>query len=369
MRVLHIINGEYYSGAERVQDLLAIRLKKHGYQVDFVCVKPKDFPRRRIANNSRIYFVKMSSRLDILAVIRLISILTRNNYQLIHTHTPRSALIGRLAAFVMRIPMVHHVHSPTAQCTESWSRNILNTTSEKLSLFGIKRLIPVSNSLKQYLIERGHNTQQIQVVPNGVPTQSEPTPKDRPDNTEWILGCVALFRPRKGLEVLLDAIAKLKAQGIKVKLHAVGEFETIKYKDYIKQYAARLRVENDIVWTGFCEDVNAELSKMDIFVLPSLFGEGMPMVLLEAMAIGVPVIATNVEGIPEVIENNLNGILLTPGNAKALATSIGDLIRGRTDWHLIRKAAYLHQVKYYSDLTMAAGVAQVYNQILSGSSP
>ena len=74
-----------------------------------------------------------------------------------------------------------------------------------------------------------------------------------------------------------------------------------------------------ITWTGFTRDVLDELRQMDLFVLPSLFGEGLPMVVLEAMAAGVPVVATRVAGIPEAIRPGQDGVLVEPGDAEDLA--------------------------------------------------
>ncbi|MGK7913640.1 MAG: glycosyltransferase [Synechococcus sp.] len=365
MRVLHIINGEHYAGAERVQDLLAIELRKHGYDVDFACVKPDCFPDRRMATRSKIHLVRMSSRLDLLQAFRLSFLIRKHGYQLVHTHTPRAVLLGRLATLLTGVPMVHHVHSPTSSCTTNKLTNFLRTTSERLSLCGAQSVIAVSNSLKQYLKKNGLKTTQIQVVQNGVPVQPKLLQKSNPDSdSAWLLGCIALFRPRKGLEVLLKTLAQLKARGLDVSLHAVGEFETTEYENSVKQLATQLGLEDNIVWAGFQEDVNAELSKMDVLVLPSLFGEGIPMVLLEAMAMGVPVVASEIEGIPEVIENARSGILVSPGDFNELADAITNLITGQDNWGKIRETAFSRQRDSFSDRSMAAGVAQIYDNIL-----
>ena len=84
-------------------------------------------------------------------------------------------------------------------------------------------------------------------------------------------------------------------------LRAVGGFETSEYESEVKQLANQLNVEDMVTWTGFQTDTNTQFQQMDLFVLPSLFGEGLPMVVLESMAQGVPVIASNVEGIPEAV--------------------------------------------------------------------
>ena len=150
-----------------------------------------------------------------------------------------------------------------------------------------------------------------------------------------------------------------------VRLRAVGPFETVEYEETIKEMAARLGVADMIDWIGFAQNVNAEFAKMDVLVLPSLFGEGMPMVILEAMAMGVPVVASDVEGIPEVLQHAHTGLVVPAGDAPQLASALFDLINNKYNWAAMRADAYSLQVKSFSDHSMAAGVARVYNRILA----
>lgn len=364
IRVLHLINGEYYSGAERVQDLLGLRLGEFGFEVGFACLKPGRFPLLRRANDAELYDVAMRSRFDYRPVASLAKIIRDNKYQIVHTHTSRSALIGALAAAICRVPHVHHLHSPTAMDTTRWLTNRANMAIEWLSLRRADAVIAVSHSLGEYAKAHKLNGGLVQVVPNGVPTQGPLQERPTPAKT-WTLGSVALFRPRKGLEVLIEALARLREQGLRVRLRAVGAFETASYEVRIKTLADKLGVTNAIDWVGFTNDVSAELAKMDIFVLPSLFGEGLPMVILEAMAAGVPIVATRVEGAPEAIRDTLDGLLAEPNDAVDLATRIADIAEGRLDWQSLRKSAHERQAQRFSDVSMARGVADVYRQVLA----
>ena len=104
---------------------------------------------------------------------------------------------------------------------------------------------------------------------------------------------------------------------------------------------------------------------MDLFVLPSLFGEGLPMVLLEAMAAGVPVVAARVEGVPEAIRDGIDGLLVPPGSAEHLARAVASVVRGEVDWAAWRASASARQAEHFSDRSMAAGVAKVYDRVLA----
>ena len=179
------------------------------------------------------------------------------------------------------------------------------------------------------------------------------------------IGTVALFRPRKGTEILLESLAALRSWGLDVRLRAVGGFETLAYETAILGLADRLGVASAIDWTGFTRNVNAELDKIDLFVLPSLFGEGLPMVVLEAMAAGVPVIATRVEGVPEAITQRETGLLVDPHSVSQLATAIRQFVDGEVDYMTISRNARERHAARFSDVAMARNVAAVYDEVLA----
>lgn len=361
--VLHVVNGEHYAGAERVQDLLAMALPRHGFRVGFACLKPGRFPELRQSQHAKLYRLPMLTRFDLRAVWRLRRIIAAEGYRLVHAHTPRSAMIARLAAAAAGVPMVYHVHSPSwRDSTRRW-QDRCNALVERLSLRGAVRMIAVSESLARQMAERGFPAKAISVVHNGVP-RAQPAPYRDPPQGLWTLGTVALLRPRKGVEVLLEAIAILRGQGVPVTLRAVGPFESRAYELELKGRADRLGLDEHVQWAGFRSDVFAELAGMDLFVLPSLFGEGMPMVILEAMSAGVPVVASRVEGVPEAIRDRQDGVLAEPGNPEDLARAIREVVDGRLDWSHLRASALGRQAESFSDESMAAGVAAVYRQIL-----
>ena len=175
---------------------------------------------------------------------------------------------------------------------------------------------------------------------------------------------VALFRPRKGTEILLESLAIIRQAGIPASLLMVGSFETKEYESEIHGLVERLGLRAHVTWTGFERDVNSRLREMQLMVLPSLFGEGLPMVVLEAMAIGVPVIASRVEGIPEAIRDGQDGSIFEPGNAKDLADKVAAIIAQPSNWRQMRDSAWERQRSSLSDTSMAEGVAGVYNELL-----
>ncbi len=132
--VLHLINGEHYAGAERVQDLLAARLPALGYRVGFACLKLDVFDAMRQSRSVPLYDVSMWTRFDLRAAARVARIVRDGDYRIIHSHTVRSAFVGSIAAAMTGTPMVHHAHSPTAcDTTRRWT-NRLNALVERSSL-------------------------------------------------------------------------------------------------------------------------------------------------------------------------------------------------------------------------------------------
>lgn len=362
VRVLHVINGEHFSGAERVQDLLAGYLPECGYEVAFACVKPGRFPEARKFRDAPFYPVPMRSRLDFSCGRKLAALLRDEQFSIIHAHTPRSLMVADQAARLAKVPLVYHVHSPAGRDSTRWFRNMANSWLERHAAHRASRLIAVSPSVRRYMIEQGFLASHVICVPNGVPT-IDVAPRVTTPQT-WTLGMSALFRPRKGIEVLLEALKLVRQGGNDVRLRAIGPFETPAYEAEVRALVAKLGIGDAIEWTGFVTNIASELAKIDALVLPSLFGEGLPMVVLEAMAAGVPVIASDVEGVPEAIIDREDGLLVQPGDAASLAAAINELTSGLVDYSTLSRNAQARHAERFSAEAMASNVAAVYDQVL-----
>jgi glycosyltransferase involved in cell wall biosynthesis len=364
LRVLHVINGEHYAGAERVQDLLAQRLPEMGVDVGFACVKPDRFPMARRSQITPLERLPMRGRFDLKPAWRLARLIRREKYDLIHTHTPRTALVGRIASQLAGVPMVHHVHGHTAVEVGAGWKTWLSAKVEKFSLSRAAAVVAVSPSAARYIYAWGVPERRIHLIPNGVPGRKNRSVRSTP-RTVWTLGTLAMFRPRKGLEVLLQSLATLHHRGLPVQLRVIGGFESQQYQEQMLRLVEELAIWRLVEWRGFRQDIDAELDAIDLMVLPSVLPEGMPMAVLEAMASGVPPIGTRVEGIADVIHHGHDGLLVEPNNADELANAVTAVIEGDFDWQqLSQNAAKTHAARY-SDRIMAAGVAEVYRHVLN----
>ncbi|XZE21047.1 glycosyltransferase [Pirellulaceae bacterium SH449] len=363
--VLHIINGEHFSGAERVQQLLGKRLPDECIDPYFVCLKPGKFQDHCGLDSDRVLIEPMRSRLDWRAVSRITSLSRGLNVDLLHAHTPRGAMVANVVARKLGIPWVFHVHSPTARDSTRAMINRINDLVERASLLSCDHIVTVSKSLRREMLKRGYSRHRITCVPNGVPSQEPIDPFSRINDNHWRLGMVALVRPRKGIEVLLEALAQINPSNQNVSLDVIGPFETADYEASVNKLVDSLGLRNQVRFLGFTKDVPKAMRSLDAMVLPSLFGEGMPMVVLEALAVGVPVIATKVEGTPEIIRHGIEGLLAEPADAASLATQIESFVQSRSEWTNMSTRAYERHQDKFSDEQMARRIAKVYRKLVS----
>ena len=363
LRSLHLINGEHFSGAERVQQLLGRCLPESGVDANFVCLKQGKFPELCGLEAGQVTTIGMKSRFDLSIVRRIAKHAHEIQADVLHAHTPRTAMIAGLVAKRCNIPWVYHVHSPTARDSTRATINRINDWVEAYSLRHANHIITVSKSLRRELLQRGHSRHKITAIANGVAEQLPIDPVARRNQDHWRLGMVALIRPRKGIEILLEAIAAMGPAKSKITLDVVGGFETSQYEKSVRDLIANLQLEHTVHLRGFTRDVPSIMRTFDAMVLPSLFGEGMPMVVLEALACGVPVIATRVEGTPEVVRHMKEGILAKPQDADSLAQAIKHFISDRMAWETMSHNAVLRHRDGFSDLNMARRTASVYRKL------
>ena len=378
IRVLHVINGEHYAGAERVQDLLAARLPDYGVDVSFACLKPGEFAKLRQSQATPLLELAMRSRFDVRPALRLARIVRCERYDVLHTHTARALLIARFAAALYRVPIVHHVHGNTSSEVAGRRFTQLNAWAERKSLPTTTAVIAVSASVEDYLRTAGVPKDRLHVVFNGVPARPARVHK-KPARDTCTIGFVALLRPRKGLETFLEAAALLASRSLyeesaigadpvrrslTYRLRIVGRFETSEYEREIHTLAERLGLTPLIQWRGFQRSINAELDAMDILAFPSVLPEGMPMAVIEAMAAGVSIVASRVNGVTDVLRDGEDALLVTPGDAEALADAVSAVARDARLRDRLRTSAFARQRRSFSDTAMAAKVARIYHLIL-----
>jgi glycosyltransferase involved in cell wall biosynthesis len=238
----------------------------------------------------------------------------------------------------------------------------------------------VSRSLQDELVARGFTEQRVVTIHNGIDIESMCSgAENNGDNSirkEFniapdgiVLTVIALLRPRKGIEIAINAIRSVMKYHNNVHLLIVGDDSISEEENYgmrMRALASGMGIGAHVTFTGFRDDIPSILKDSDVFLLPSLFGEGLPMTVLEAMAMGVPVVASRVEGVPEVIDDGATGFLFNPGDVDGLANVV---IRVLDDPGLLKRVSKRGQRKVLRELNgrgQAERVTRVYEEVLSG---
>lgn len=253
----------------------------------------------------------------------VVRIITKNGIDLLHTHGYRSDITGFAAARIAGIPVVSTVHG--------WTPISLKLRGyESLDRFFLKRfdrVLCVSRRLHDEFAAKGMQPERLLCLPNAVsvpdlaPERRHAARKELGiPATEKLIITVGRLSPEKGLDILLTAFAALPETN--VRLVIVGDGPLL--SGLIHQ-AGLLGVREQVTFTGFAADVGRYYAAADLFVLSSLT-EGTPMALLEAMAWGLPVVATAVGGVPDILQDNVNGCLVKAGNAEALAAAMAGVL-------------------------------------------
>ena len=205
---------------------------------------------------------------------------------------------------------------------------------------------------------------QVLKVTNGIPLSREPFSPPGPGQSETVSAVfVGRLSPEKGLVDLWFAWANVKARTTRpVKLRVIG---TGPQESELRALAAALDLGDTVEFTGYCEDVQAELSKADLFVLPS-YSEGNSNAILEAMRAGLPVIATRVGGTPIQVGSNGQHFLVKPGDREALADRLLELIEDDVSRRNVGALMHARITKLFSIEQVAATYEKAYELILAG---
>lgn len=226
--------------------------------------------------------------------------------------------------------------------------------------------LSVSERTTTHLIENGLRADQIVLLPTGIETENYAEAfrhiesRSQSASTEpRIVVCVARYRYEKGLDVLLHAWSHVRAQGINARLVLVGGGHL---EGQLAAMIADLGLQESVQLAGLHNDVHSLLAQSDMFVLPSRY-EGLPNALLEAMAAGLPCVATRVSGSEDVIEDGVSGVLVPPGEPGPLAAALVRLLAQPEEARVLGRAARERVVRYYERRDLMAQLTQLYRRL------
>jgi glycosyltransferase involved in cell wall biosynthesis len=323
VRVVEVLATGTNGGAQEHLYSLLTRIDRSRYDVSVVSLSPGSAVRK--LQREGIAVTVIDDPDDAIAVGALAAHLALVRPDVIHNHMYRAELVGTRAAIALgvlglrRPYIVSTVHSSRVRSAED--REQLRRLTPHMD-----QLIAVSRAMEQKIVEEGRALAPVRLIYNGVDLERYEhqeaccTLRDEygMEPGSQIVGVVARLEPEKGHPTLLEAWPRVLQKVPGAYLLVVGEGTR---RAELEQLARDLRIAHRVVFTGRRDDVPAVTAALDVAVLPS-YREAQGLTILEAMALSRPVVASNVGGIPEVIQDGATGLLVPPRDPEALAAAI-----------------------------------------------
>jgi glycosyltransferase involved in cell wall biosynthesis len=368
MRIGVFIHQLEVGGAEKIiYDQLRIEGQSRELQFIVIVLRSGGFFERAVREFGwPIVVLDECHKLDISVVPRLVKVLRQWRIDLLHTHLPRPASLGRLAACIAGVPTLYTEHS-------EWSTYpTLSRWLNFLSMPMDKAIVAVSHAVKAYIVNRRpHLSDRISVIYNGVDMEEiNSLAVDRMgvrsefgfEPTEVLVLNVANLHPRKNHKDLIRAIAIVNRDSHNpVRLLIVGRDDGERKR--LEALTTELGLHNQVHFAGPRNDVIRLITASDIFVLSSL-AEGLPVALLEAAALAHPCVATRVGGIPEVISENERGWLVEVANPVALANALIEALSDRSRREKYGRAAQAWVQEHFTIQRMASEYRDLYYRLV-----
>ena len=328
IRIAHLVEDMGMGGIEKIIESIFLSYDKTRFEHLFLCLSRGGIIYESIrSKGAQAEILGTKNYNSFASMLKVSSWLKKNRIHIVHAHAHPAGYLGRTAAFIAgNIGLVYHVHTMPL--------DLLARHHIKESVLGLitDKILCISNSTRDYLIAKQfHVKNKIEVLYNGVglpiSTKFIETPKSlaRWDGSCYpIIGIVASLTDNKGHASLLLAFGEIIKEFPKAKLLIIGDGPEM---TNLHELAAKLGIQNHVVFCGVQQDVFPYLAYLDIFVLSSIYREGLPCTIIEAMAMRKPIVASNLHGIPEAVQDNVNGLLFHPGDSSAMANALLRLAR------------------------------------------
>jgi glycosyltransferase involved in cell wall biosynthesis len=253
---------------------------------------------------------------------KLLEVCRRERVAIWHGHDYKSNALGLLLRPFWPMRLVTTVHG----WVHFTRRTPLYYGIDRLCLPRYERVICVSEDLRRRCLEFGVPARRCVLIENGIDTAefsrdlsaAEARKQLGAPPGRFLLGAVGRLSAEKGFDLLVRAVGQLAAEGMDVGLLIAGEGDE---RDRLQALVGELGLGERVRLLGYCPDTRALYQAVDVYVLSSL-REGLPNVLLEAMALETPVVATRIAGVPRLVRDGENGLLVEPGDARALAAAV-----------------------------------------------
>lgn len=365
--VLHLISRLPSGGVENQLRKVVRLYDRQRFQPVVCCMKEKGEVGEAIERDGTPVIVlnrMQGHTFDIRLVQELRRLMRARRVTILRTHQFHANLYGRIVAISAGVPiLIPSFHNTYAR--RKRHRSLLNWMLARWT----DRLITVSDAVKQDLIRYDHLPEEkIKVIHNGCDIDRFMNPSVQEDlRAAWkippgapVIGTVGRLAKEKGQALLIEAVSLLRSDFPDLHLLLVGEGPE---REALEKEAARRGVGNRVIFTGFQREIPALLSLMDLFVFPSL-NEGFSNALLEAMAAGKPVIASDIIENAEILPSEKFGLRVPPNDVTALAQQIAFLLKHRSEAAAMGSRAQARVASQFTDAMMMEEIQGLYQTLL-----
>lgn len=374
MKILHVIDSGGLYGAEVMLLNLMDEQVAMGLEPILVSIGDPGIAEKALEVEAKrrglsVKIFRMRPGPNVMGALKVMQFARHENCDLLHSHGYKgNILFGFLPRWIRRMPMVATVHGWT--WTGGMTRMMVYEWLDSLSLDRMDRVVLVSEAMKNHPRLKNRPNLAVEVVANGIPDNNEAGGEGSCAGLDrnilyfcrqgYTIGAIGRLSPEKGFDLLLEAVAGLIAEGKDVQLLLLGEGEM---RRRLERRVQELALEKRVLMPGYVENARNCLPFLQLFAMPSLT-EGLPIVLLEAMQAGIPLVASAVGGIPDVLDNGRAGHLIEPGNAASLQRGISEVVRNPTAAGQRVQAARQRVRNQYSSQTMTITYLEIYEQVV-----
>lgn len=361
LNILHIDTAKYWRGGQQQVFYLHQGLIKRHIKSLVICQEDSELQKKCRSLDLPLESMNFFGEIDFLSAFKIARICKRNNIRIVHAHSAHALSIAVLTKLFFRSLILIGVRRVDFHIRKNFFSQIKYNT--KL----INKIVCISAFIKSVMISDKIPEEKLITIRSGIDIHkfdsSNPDIKFREslgiNKHDFLIGTIAAFAGHKDYPTLLTAFSIVKAKIKNVKLCMVGDGPL---KSSILSLATELKIVDGIVAPGYREDIGNFLKSFDLFVLASK-KEGLGTSILDALSVGLPIIATEAGGIPEMIINRENGILVEAENPKALAKVIMELYAAEDTRILLSKNAIRSVENFSVEKTISHNIS-LYRNLL-----
>lgn len=354
MRIMQVIPYFCFGGAETMCENLTYALTALGHSVTVVSLYKERTPiaQRMEAAGVKILYLDKKLGLDLSMVSKLMEIMKREKPDVVHTHLNVIKYAVTAAKLCGIKHCVHTVHNVAAEEAENRQQKLISTVFFKLGWSIPVALSPeVRNTIVSFY---GLKEEKVPMIYNGVDLGKCLTKTAYELSDPAVVLHVGRFNEQKNHKGLLDAFANILKTHPNCSLKLIGDGELL---EETQQYADSLGIREKVLFLGSQTNIYPYLQEADVFLLPSKY-EGMPMTIIEAMGTGLPVVATAVGGVPDMLTHQESGLLVA-NQPEVIADAVCTLLESRELRQTLGRAAKTESEKFSAQY-MAQAYSEVY---------